>query len=124
LRVDRVLGRTRGLVILFLSFILITVITADYGIAQLTDKIWTYSNSARTLEASAFGDGDTVYVKVTDTTTTSGTKAISVANDNIGNTISVNVTDSNSDSFYLGSFIVYSGANDDANDKLGLFYGQ
>ncbi len=124
MRVDIVSGKARKLVIVFLSFFLITVITADYGIAALTDKIWTYSNSARTLEASAFGDGDTVYVKVTDTTTTSGTKAISVANDSIGNTISVNVTDSNSDSFYLGSFIVYSGANDDANDKLALFYGQ
>jgi len=124
LRIGAVLSKTRGLVIVFMSLILITTITAHYGITQLTDVIWTYSDSSRTLEASAFGDGDTVYVKVTDTQTTGGTKAISVANNSIGNTISVNVTDTNSDSLYLGSFIVYSGANDDANDKLALFYGQ
>ena len=124
MRIDAVLSKARKLVIVFMSLILITAITADYGITQLTDVIWTYSDSSRTLEASAFGDGDTVYVKVTDSTTTTGTIAMSVANDDIGNTISVNVTDSNGDSFYLGSFIIYSGANDEANDKLALFYGQ
>lgn len=99
-------------------------ITADYGITPLTDMIWTYRDSSRTMEATEFGDGDTVYLKVTDTETKGGAKVITVKNNQIGNTISVNVTDSNGDSFYLGSFIVYSGANDDANDKLALFSGQ
>ena len=98
-------------------------ITADY-VTALQDNIWTYSDSTYIVEETEFGDGDTVYVKVTDTETKGGTKPITAENNTKGNTISVNVTDSNSDSFYLGSFIVYSGANDDANDKLALFYGE
>ncbi len=98
-------------------------ITADY-VTALQDNIWTYSDPTYIVEKTEFGDGDTVYVKVTDTKTKGGTKPITAENNTKGNTISVNVTDSNSDSFYLGSFIVYSGANDDANDKLALFYGE
>ena len=98
-------------------------ITADY-VGALRDNIWTYSDPTYIVEEIEFGDGDTVYVKVTDTVTKGGTKPITAENNTKGNTISVNVTDSNSDSFYLGSFIVYSGANDDANDKLALFYGE
>jgi len=99
-------------------------ITADYGITPLTDMIWIYSDSSRTVEETVFGDGDTIYLKITDTQTKGGTKAITVQNSTIGNTISVNVTDSDQDSFYLGSFIIHSGANDDANDKLTMFNGQ
>ena len=99
-------------------------ISADYGITPLTDMIWIYSDSSRTVEETTFGDGDTVYLKITDTQTKGGTKAITVQNSTIGNTISVNVTDSDQDSFYLGSFIIYSGLNDDANNKLTMFNGQ
>jgi len=99
-------------------------ITADYGIIPLTDMIWIYSDSSRTVEETVFGDGDTVYLRITDTQTKGGTKAITVENNTIGNTISVNVTDSNQDSFYLGSFIIHSEANDDVNDKLTMFNGQ
>ena len=122
MRIGAVLSKTRGSIIVFMSLALIAATTAVALAVQ--DYIFTYSDSSRTLEASAFGDGDTVYVKVTDTQTTGGTEAITVENNQIGNEISVNVTDSNSDSFYLGYFIVYSGANDDASDKLALFYGQ
>lgn len=118
------LKKSRGWIVIFLSLTLIMAIPAGHGIAQLTDVIWTYSDSARTLEATGFGDGDTVYLKITDSVTKGGTKAITVANNQIGNTISVNVTDSDQDSMYTGEFVVYSGANDDANDKLALFYGQ
>jgi len=90
----------------------------------LQDMIFTYSDNAYAVPQTTFNDGGTVYVKVTDTETKGGTKPITAENNTKGNTISVNVTDSNSDSFYLGSFIVYSGANDDANDKLALFYGE
>ncbi len=99
-------------------------ITADYGITPLQDNIWTYSDSTYIVEETEFADGDTVYVKVTDTETKSGTKPITAENNTKGNTISVDVTDRNSDAFYHGSFVVYSGANDDANDKLALFYGE
>jgi len=99
-------------------------ITADYGITPLQDNIWTYSDSTYTVEETEFGDGDTVYVKVTDTETKGGTKEITVQNNDKWNEILVDVTDSNSDSFYHGSFIVHSQANDDNNDKLGLFYGE
>ena len=99
-------------------------ITADYGITPLTDMIWIYSDSSRTVEETVFGDGDSVYLKITDTQTKGGTKAITVQNSTIGNTISVNVTDSDNDAFYLGSFIIYSGLNDDANNKLTMFNGQ
>ena len=97
-------------------------ITAEYDV--ITDVIWTYSNSSYTLEETEFGDGDRVYVKITDTQTKGGTKAITVKNNSMGNTISFNVSDGDSDTFYVGSFVVYSGANDDANDKLALFYNQ
>ena len=96
-------------------------ITADY-VGALQDNIWTYSDSTYTVEETEFGDGDTVYVKVTDTETKGGTKEITVQNNDKWNEILVDVTDSNSDSFYHGSFIVHSEANDDANDKLALFY--
>ena len=124
MRVDAVLGKTRGLIIVLLSLTLIVAISADYGITPLTDMIWIYSDSSRTVEETVFGDGDTVYLKITDTQTKGGTKAITVQNSTIGNTISVNVTDSDQDSFYLGSFIIYSGLNDDANNKLTMFNGQ
>lgn len=99
-------------------------ITADYGITPLQDNIWTYSDPTYIVEETEFADGDTVYVKVTDTVTKGETREITVQNNQKWNTISVDVTDNESDSFYLGSFIVYSGANDDVNDKLGLFYGE
>lgn len=96
-------------------------IIANYG---LIDMLWIYSDSSRTEEATKFGDGDTIYLKITDTETKGDTKTLTVKNDQIRNTISINVTDSNRDSFYLGSFVIYSGVNDDANDKLALFDGQ
>ncbi len=99
-------------------------ITADYGITQFLDIIWTYSNSAHTVEATEFGDGDIVYVKVSDSQTKGGTKTITVENNTIGNSISVEVVDSWADSFYFGFFKVYSKANDDPNDRLSLFSGQ
>ncbi len=99
------------------------IITANY-VGALQDNIWTYSDPAYTVEETEFGDGDTVYVKVTDTETKGGTKEITVQNNDKWNEIHVDVTDSNSDSFYHGSFIVHSEANDDPNDKLGLFYGE
>ncbi len=122
MRVDIVSGKARKLIIVLLSLTLIMGITTVA--VALQDMIWTYSDSTYIVEEIEFGDGDTVYVKVTDTETKGGTKPITAENNTKGNTISVNVTDSNSDSFYLGSFIVYSGANDDANDKLALFYGE
>ena len=99
-------------------------ITADYGITPLQDNIWTYSDPTYIVEEIEFGDGDTVYVKVTDTVTKGGTIEITVQNNDKWNEIHVDVTDDNSDSFYLGHFIVHSEANDDVNDKLGLFYGE
>jgi len=101
-------------------------ITADYEIiiTPLVDMVWIYSDSSYTEETTEFGNGSIVYLKATDTETKAGTKEIIVKNDQIENTISINLTDSNGDSFYFGSFIVYSGANDDANDMLTLFDGQ
>jgi len=99
-------------------------ITADYGITPLLDNVWIYSDSSYIVQETEFGHNETVYVKVTDTETKGGTKEITVKNNQKLNEIHINITDSNSDSFYLGSFVVYSGANDDANDKLALFYGE
>ena len=63
-------------------------ITADYGITQFLDIIWTYSDPNRTVEATEFGDGDTVYIKVSDSQTRGGIKTITVENNKIGNSIS------------------------------------
>lgn len=99
-------------------------ITADYGIIPLLDIIWTYSDPDRTVEATEFGDGDSVYLKVSDSETRGGIKTITVENDDIGNSISVKIMDSQVDGFYLGNFKVYSQGNDDPNDRLTLFSGQ
>ena len=99
-------------------------ITADYGIVQFLDIIWTYSDPNYTVEATEFGDGDIVYVKVSDSQTSGGMNSISVKNDQIGNSISVLIGDSQGDGFYLGYFKVYSQGNDDPNDRLTLFDGQ
>lgn len=99
-------------------------ITADYGITQFLDIIWTYSDPNRTVEATEFGDGDTVYIKVSDSQTRGGIKTITVENNTIGNSISVQIPDSQVDGFYLGYFKVYSQGNDDPNDRLTLFSGQ
>ncbi|KKL08240.1 hypothetical protein LCGC14_2577840, partial [marine sediment metagenome] len=99
-------------------------ITADYGIVQFLDIIWTYSDPNYTVEATEFGDGDIVYVKVSDSQTSGGMNSISVKNDQIGNSISVLIGDSQGDGFYLGNFKVYSQGNDDPNDRLTLFSGQ
>lgn len=88
------------------------------------DIIWTYSDPNRTVEATEFGDGDTVYFKVSDSETSGGMNSISVKNDQIGNSISVLIGDSRGDGFYLGYFKVYSQGNDDPNDRLTLFSGQ
>ena len=122
MRVDVVSGKAWKLIIVLLSLTLIMEITTVA--VALQDMIFTYSDNAYAVPQTTFNDGGTVYVKVTDTETKGGTKPIRAENNTKGNTISVNVTDSNSDSFYLGSFIVYSGANDDAKDKLALFYGE
>lgn len=79
-------------------------ITADYT-AALQDNIWTYSDPTYIVEETEFGDGDTVYVKVTDTVTKGGTIEITVQNNDKWNEIHVDVLDDNSDSFYLGDFI-------------------
>lgn len=121
--VDVVSGKARKLIIVLVSLILIMGITTVAPAYQ--DMIWTYSDSAHTVEATTFGDGDTVYLKITDSETIGGTiDAITVENNTIGNTIDVNVTDDNSDSFYFGSFVIHSEANDEANDKLTMFDGQ
>ena len=124
MRVDVVSGKARKLIIVLLSLTLIMGITTVA--AALQDMIWTYSDSAHTVEATTFGDGDTVYLKITDSETFGGTKidAITVENNTIENTILVDVTDDNSDSFYFGSFVIHSEANDDINDKLTMFDGQ
>ncbi len=98
-------------------------ITANY-VGALLDIIWTYSDPNRTVEATEFGDGDSVYFKVSDSQTRGGIKTITVENDQIGNSISVQVPDSQVDGFYLGNFKVYSQGNDDPNDRLTLFDGQ
>jgi len=89
----------------------------------LLDQIWTYSDSSYTTEAGSFGNGDRVYVEVADTTTTGSPKTISVKNNTVGNEISVEVSET-SETIYRASFVIYSGANDDENDKLSLFTGQ
>ncbi|TKJ47212.1 hypothetical protein CEE34_04755, partial [Candidatus Aerophobetes bacterium Ae_b3a] len=122
MRVDVVSGKARKLIIVLLSLTLIMGITTVA--VALQDMVWTYSDSAHTVEAATFGDGDTVYLKITDSQTNGGTKSITVENNTIGNTIDVNVTDDNSDSFYFGSFVIHSEANDEANDKLTMFDGQ
>jgi len=117
----------RNFPILFLIFT--TVMMGMIGVSTsvvcngLLDQIWTYSDSSYTTEATSFGDGDRVYVEVTDTTTTGSPKTISIKNNTIGNQISVELNE-NSPTIYRGSFFVYSGANNDAQDKLSIFTGQ
>ncbi|MEA1965057.1 MAG: hypothetical protein U9O41_08050 [Candidatus Aerophobetes bacterium] len=95
--------------------------STSYG--ELTDQIWTYNDPSYITETTNFGDGDTVYVEVTDSVTTGSPKTITVQNKTVGNEISVEVNEV-TETVYRGSLVVYSGANDDGNDKLALFTGQ
>lgn len=117
------LNRSRLLTVAFFSLALLTSLTLP-ALPALLDIIWTYSNSGYTVEATEFGDGDTVYVKVSDSETRGGIKTMTVENNTIGNSISVKIMDSQVDGFYLGNFKVYSQGNDDPNDRLTLFSGQ
>ncbi len=65
-----------------------------------------------------------MYFKVSDSETRGGIKTITVENNTIGNSISVQTPDSQVDGFYLGNFKVYSQGNDDPRDRLTLFSGQ
>jgi len=114
----------------FVSFAIFTiVITGSIGLSRyafcngLLDQIWTYNDPSYTSEAVNFADEDTVYIEVTDTVTTGSPKIITVKNNTIGNKISVEINE-DSPTIYRGSFIVYSGANNDAQDKLSIFTGQ
>ena len=69
------------------------------------------SDAAYTLPETTFGDGDTVYVEVTDNSTTgTGIPVISVTNDQGANSISVSVTET-ATYIYRGSFTITSGAD-------------
>jgi len=94
------------------------------------DYIWVYRDSNYTEEATVFDDGDTVYVKVTNWTTQSTPASVTVTNVDIGNSIDVSVTNSETPeisadpTIFFGKFIVNSWLSDDANDKLRIFDGQ
>jgi len=113
----------------FAIFLMFTIMIGTIGMnastvyGELTAQVWTYNDPSYTVKTTTFGDGDTVYVEVTDTITTGSPKTISVKNNTIGNKIFVEVNE-DTKTMYRGSFIVYSGANDDENDKLALFTGQ
>jgi len=117
----------KDLLILFLGFVVFVI--GAIGISRyafcngLLDQIWTYSDSSYNSEAVNFADGNTVYIEVSDTVTTGSPKIITVKNNTIGNEISVELNE-DTQTKYRGTFIVYSGANDDENDKLAIFTGQ
>jgi len=117
----------KDLLILFLGiaiFAIGTIGISRYAFCNgLLDQIWTYSDSSYTTESVNFADGDTVYIEVSDTVTTGLPKIITVKNNTVGNEISVELNE-DTPTIYRGSFIVYSGANDDENDKLSIFTGQ
>jgi len=59
LRGDRVLTKTKELVVVFFSLTLITAITTVAPAYQ--DSIFTYSDAAYTQPARTFDDGDTIF---------------------------------------------------------------
>ena len=120
MRVDKVLGKIRGLVIAFFCLAMVTSLTLPALTAQ--DMIFTYSDAAYTPPAITFDDGDTVYVQVTDNVTTgTGALTISVARDGEANSISVSVTEG-ATYIYRGWFTITSGA--DTATALHMEHGQ
>jgi len=120
LRVDIASGKAKKLIIVLLSLILIMGITTVAAAHQ--DMIFTYSDAAYTQPETTFDDGDTVYVEVTDNVTTgTGTLVISITNDQLGNSISVSVTETPT-YIYRGDFIIHSGA--DTATALHMEHGQ
>jgi len=73
-------------VVFVVSILAFSSIAASYQ-----DYIWVYKDSGYTQEATAFDDGDTVYVKITDYITQSTAASITVTNDGIED-YSINVT--------------------------------
>jgi len=94
------------------------------GVLGYEDYIGVYRDPGFTKEATAFDDGDTVYIKVTDLNTQSVPASATVTNVEIGNSITVPLSNSAGSKIYLGQFTVSSESNDDVNDKLLLLDGQ
>ncbi len=101
-------NRSRLLMAAFFSLALVIGLALPALPAQ--DIMLTYSDVGYATPATTFGDGDTVYVEVTDNVTTGGgALTISVRNDSDANSILVSVTEG-ATYIYRGSFTITSGA--------------
>ena len=111
-------------VVFVVSILAFSSIAASYQ-----DYIWVYKDSGYTQEATAFDDGDTVYVKITDYITRSTSATVTVINDEIENSISVSVTYletppiSDDPTIHFGSFVIHS-SYENLTTELRIFDGQ
>ena len=93
------------------------------------DYIWVYKDPNYTQEATAFDDGDTVYIKVTNYITQSTSATVTVTNGEIGNSINVSVTYletpsiSDDPTIHFGSFVIHS-SYENLTTELRIFDGQ
>jgi hypothetical protein len=93
------------------------------------DLIFTYRDSSLTMPTDIFADNATVFVIVTDGSTTGGNKTITVNNTHnefINITVYDNGTNNDiaEDRNYTGHFIITSGATNDTTDELRLKEGE
>ena len=112
-------------VVFVVSILAFSSIAASYQ-----DYIWVYKDSGYTQEATAFDDGDTVYVKITDYITRSTSATVTVTNDGIeGYSINVTVTYeetptiSDDPTVHFGNFVIHS-SWENLTTELRIFDGQ
>ncbi len=116
------LNRSRLLMVAFFCLAIVTSLTLPALAQPYQDYIYTFSDAAHTQPETTFGDGEIVYVMVTDNNTTLGTKTINVTNDQEGNLVAVSVTEVGTVTEYEGSFAITSGA--DGVETLHMESGQ
>jgi len=129
-------GASRKLRALALSLVVVLSVLSSVtlaGVAAAANDSVTIHESAQGADITGtdVADSTTVYVKITDGTTTGGTKSVTVSNDN-GNSFSITVSDDGntldgtaSDGDYWGAFSVTSGSSntDSATNTLGVDEG-
>ena len=92
---------------------LVLIVFSSYALAS-SDYIWVYKDENYTTQATAFDDGDTVYIKVTDYVTSTISATATVTNISIEYSIEVPLTNSETPTIsedptlYFGEFKIQS----------------
>ncbi len=107
---------------------LVLIVFSSYALAS-SDYIWVYKDENYTTQATAFDDGDTVYIKVTDYVTSTISATATVTNISIEYSIEVPLTNSETPTIsedptlYFGEFKIQS-SWENLQENLRMLSGQ